>query len=255
MIVISSQMSFIISLHQKTKNMDNSTSIELIEFFNSILAPDFIKEKFNTPFWYLLIGKFEEFLNEQIPQSQILSTSDTLKITGNVYIGNNCKISDYVVIQGPAYIGDNVEIGPHAYIRKGSIISNNCSIGHASQVKNALMMEGSKIANHSFLGDSILGVNARMGGHSETANRRFDQGQIELKFKDQKIPTQLDKYGAIIGEGSRIGGGVFTGPGTLIGKNTFVATSCSGYIPSGKFVKPGSEPDIDFNNFSGTLHS
>jgi acetyltransferase-like isoleucine patch superfamily enzyme len=117
-------------------------------------------------------------------------------------------------------------------------------------------MEGSKIANHCFLGDSIIGANARLGGHSETANRKFDQQAVEFSYKETRLVTGLDKLGLILGEGARLGGGVFTSPGTMIGRKTFVGTltSVSGYIPAEMFVKAEIPLKIVSNKFSGELH-
>jgi NDP-sugar pyrophosphorylase family protein len=226
------------------------------DFFNDIKAPDFVADEFKKDDWYKLIVNARDVLNKNIEGSTIKSKiSDSIKIKGNGYIGENCTIGENVVIEGPFYIGDNVEIGHGAYIRSGSIICDNCSVGFVSHVKNSLMMEGSKIANHCFLSDSIIGANSRVGGHSETSNRRFDQGEIEFVYKENKLFTGLDKLGMVLGEGSRLGGGVFTYPGTMIGKNTFISTmACvGGYVGPNKFLKFKSDYEIVENNFKGEL--
>jgi NDP-sugar pyrophosphorylase family protein len=227
----------------------------LEEFFNTIAVPDFIKPEFEKTDWYLLIARSKEILNKLIEKTELLSQGKNLSINGKVYIGTNCVIGENVVIDGPVYIADNVEIGPGAYIRAGSIISKGCSVGHAAEVKNSLMMEGSKVANHVFLGDSIIGSTARIGGHCETANRRFDQLPVEFIYKGVKLSTGLDKLGVVLGEGSRLGGGVFTAPGTMIGKNSFVETMASvqGYVPENMFVKNEISVRMIPNKFSGEL--
>ena len=226
------------------------------DFFNEIKAPEFIKSEFLKDDWYKLIVNAKEILSRYIEKTIIKSDlSSSVKIKGNVYIGENCTIGENIVIEGPVYIGNNVEVGHGAYIRAGSIICDYCSIGFVSHVKNSLMMEGSKIANHCFLSDSIIGASSRVGGHSETSNRRFDQAEICFNYKDKKLETGLDKLGLILGEGSRLGGGVFTYPGTMIGKNTFISTmACiGGYIEPNKFVKYKSDCEIIENKFKGKL--
>ncbi len=228
----------------------------ITDFFDQILLPEFLKPEFEKDNWYLVIGSLKRILEEQILDSEINSNEPTLITTGKVYIGHNCKISPYVVIEGPVYIDDDVEIGPHANIRPGSIISKGCSIGHAAEVKNSIMMERSKIANHTFLGDSIIGVEARLGGHTETANRRFDQKPIEFSYNGTKLQTGLDKLGIILGERSRLGGGVMSSPGTMIGKDSLISTlaSVSGYIPPKKFLKVKNENELLENRLSnGTV--
>lgn len=225
------------------------------EFFTEVNVPEFLTSAFAKDDWYLVLRELKDILNENIQESKIESSNSTLKTYGNVHIGKGCTIGDYVVIEGPVYIGDNVEIGPGVYIRAGSVIGNGCSVAHAAEVKNMIMMDGAKIANHTFLGDSILGSRARMGGHSETANRKFDQSEVQFIYKDKKLDTGMNKLGLILGEDSRLGGGVFTFPGTMIGKNTFVSTALSvgGFIPSDSFVKSKQEIEILDNRFTGNL--
>jgi NDP-sugar pyrophosphorylase family protein len=225
------------------------------DFFDNILVPEFLMGEFKKDDWYLVLTKLDKILDENIKKTEIKTSGKNLLTNGKVYIGENCTIGENVVIYGPVYIGDNVEIGPGAYIKSGSVICNSCSIGMASQVKNSIMMEGSKVANHVFLGDSIMGPRARIGGHSETANRRFDQGNIDFSYKDQNLFTGKDKLGCILGEDSRLGGGVFTAPGSMIGKGTFVLTMAqiAGYIPPHKFIKPVNSIKIEDNKFKGKL--
>mgnify|MGYP000145781122 CR=1 FL=1 len=227
----------------------------LNDFFDRIKVPEFLKAEFAKIDWYLVISKLHDILDNNIKNTELNSISDSLKYSGKVYIGKNCKIGDYVVIEGPAYIGDNVEIGPHVEIRPGSVISNNCIVAHAAETKNCIMMEQSRISNHSFLGDSIIGYNSRLGGHSETTNRRFDQNEIYFSYKDRKLKTNLDKLGLILGEESRLGGNVVTAPGTMIGKKTFVSTgiNVSGFIPPNKFLKAKIEYEIKDNLFQEYL--
>lgn len=224
------------------------------DLFNEIKTFSFITSYFKQDDWYLLTKDLKTIIEENI--SEKTTEIENGKITGRVYIGKNVSIGPFVVIEGPVWIGDNVEIGAHAHIRPGSVIGNNCVVGYTAGVKNSLMMDGAKISNHAFIGDSILGAKARIGGHSETGNRRFDQGEIAWNFAKGKVATGLDKLGAIIGEQSRIGGGVVTAPGTIVGKHTFVASGAdiSGYIPRSKFVKVKTELDIRDNIFRDQLH-
>ena len=225
-------------------------------FFETISVPDFLRDVFEKDDWYLAIGRLKEYLSEHITSQTGLYENEKLSISGTVSIGKNCVIGAFVVIDGPVYIGDDVEIGPGTFIRPGSVIGNGCVVGHAAEVKNAVMMDGAKISNHVFCGDSILGVKARMGGHCESTNRRFDQGEVEFSFKNKKLKTGLDKLGMVLGEESRLGGDVLTAPGTMIGKKTFVETglSVSGYIPPNSYVKNDARFSIKENEFSGTLH-
>jgi len=51
-------------------------------------------------------------------------------------------------IEGPCIIGKNCRIGPHAYIRGATIIGDDCHIGHCSELKNSIIMNGTKIPHY-----------------------------------------------------------------------------------------------------------
>jgi len=228
----------------------------LEDFFSNIQVPEFLNSEFKKDDWYMLIANLRNILKKEISENSIKSKiSDKVVLNGNVFVGENTVIGEFVVIDGPVYIGNNVEIGPGVYIRPGTVICDDVSIGHASEIKNSIMMPGSKLANHVLLADSIIGKKARLAGHCETANRRFDQGEIDFIYKNSKLNTGLDKLGMILGDGSRLGGGVFTFPGTMIGMNTFVSTmACvGGYIEPNKFIKFKGQYETLDNNFKGEL--
>lgn len=187
--------------------------------------------------------KAKEFTKTQIEQRDIKENNGELlgdtNFSGNYYIGKGTKIYGGVTIEGPVYIGENVEIKPGAYIRPGTIISDNCSIGFNSEVKCSVLQKGAKVASLSFVGDSILGKSARIGSGVITANRRFDQGNIQIKkIFGAKIDTQTDFFGLVLGDNSRVGANSATFPGTFIGSYTWVfpLTQVHGFIPELKRV-------------------
>ena len=160
-------------------------------------------------------------------------------IKGKAWIGKGTVIDPYCVIEGPVIIGKNCEVRSCAWIRPNTIIGDNCVIGHGDEIKNALIFDEAKIGTNCFVGDSILGKGARLGSGTILGNRRFDQGEVFLKFNGEKISTGTDKFGAIVGDYSRLGANVAANPGTLIGKHTWVfgGVSVSGLIPANKIVK------------------
>jgi len=227
----------------------------MTDLFTNLDTFDFIKKYFGQEDWYMITRDLKELIKAAVVETQDYDFPD-VRISGAVHIGQNCNIGRFVVIEGPAFIGDNVEIGSHAHIRAGSVISDNCVVGYTAGVKNSLMMSGAKISNHTFLGDSIMFNRARLGGHAETGNRRFDQGEIAWHFSSGEQKTGLDKLGAIIGEDSRIGGAVMLAPGCVVGKNTFVSSgiNVNGYVPDGKFVKAKIDLEIRENSFKKQLN-
>lgn len=156
-------------------------------------------------------------IQSEVPKEAYLLNRD------KIFIGKNCLIEPGAYIEGPCYIGDGTQIRHGAYVRKGTVTSLNCVIGHASEVKNSLLLSGAKAAHFAYVGDSILGHQVNLGAGTKLANLRFDKGFIYIHYGNQKIATNLKKFGAIIGDYALLGCNSVTNPGTLIMKNGKIA--------------------------------
>ena len=143
---------------------------------------------------------------------------------GPVYIDENTKIDDFVRIEGPCYIGKGVKIKKGAYIRKGSWICEDAVVGHCSEIKNSLLMTGSKAPHFNYVGDSILGNGVNLGAGVKLSNVRNDRKKISIITKEgDRIRTNLKKMGSIIGDGCGLGCNVVANPGTIIEPYTMIS--------------------------------
>ena len=166
------------------------------------------------------------------------------KITGNykekknILIGEGTTIQAGVEIVGPAIIGKNCSIGHVSLLRDGCIIGDNVHIGHAIELKHSIVLNNIAIAHLNYVGDSIIGNDVNISGGSIVANLRLDQKTVVVKTSTQKINTGLQKFGAIIGDGSNIGVNAVLNPGTLLGKQTTVypLTSVTGVHEKGEII-------------------
>lgn len=161
------------------------------------------------------------------------------KLQNEVVLGKNVKIAKTAKLEGPCFIDDNTVVGDFAMIRQ-SHIGQNCMIGGYSEVTRSYL--GNNVFLHrNYIGDSILADNVMFGAQAATANFRFDEKTVKSKVNETKIDTNLEKFGAIIGEGSKIGVNSTLLPGVKIGSNTLVAPghTIAEDIGDGKFVKKG----------------
>ncbi|MEE4262447.1 MAG: hypothetical protein V2I56_07120 [Desulfobacteraceae bacterium] len=140
----------------------------------------------------------------------------------NIYIGRGSLIESGALIKGPTIIGNNVEIRQGAYIRGNCIIGDNCVVGHATEIKNSIMLNGSKAAHFAYVGDSILGNNVNLGAGTRLANIYLKNIKIIVMTKEKKYWTDLDKLGAILGDGTQTGCNSVCNPGTLVGKSSLI---------------------------------
>lgn len=213
-------------------------SLMLDTFFENLDIPIFFKEWFDRDDWYKVIGDIPDILLE-IDNSINSKIPNNVSIKGDVFIGRNVTFGDFISIEGPAYIGDNSKIHSFNHLRKGSVVLGDNKLGSHSAIKNSILMKGSTTGDYCYVGDSILGFEAKLGAHSSTLNQNFDNTDVSLFYKDERLESGLRKYGSVIGDRARLGGGVLTGPGSMVGKRTFVFPQVvvDGFLPSEKFVK------------------
>lgn len=141
-----------------------------------------------------------------------------------VFIHPSAIIGEFVSIEGPCYIGADVEIRHAAFLRKGSWICERAIVGHSTEIKNSVLLPGSKAPHFNYIGDSIVGFEANLGAGTKLANVRNDGSEILINNRDGlRVKSGLRKLGAMIGDGSKIGCNVVTNPGTIISPGTMIS--------------------------------
>jgi UDP-N-acetylglucosamine diphosphorylase/glucosamine-1-phosphate N-acetyltransferase len=154
-------------------------------------------------------------------------------IKGKVAIGEGTLVRSGAYIKGPVIIGENCEIGPNCFIRPGTAIGNNCHIGAGVEVKNSIIMAGSKVPHLSYVGDSIIGEGCNLGAGTKIANLRLDKQNVTVGM----IDTGRRKLGAVIGDNVQTGINASVNVGTMIGNNSFIGP---GALAHG-VIAPGSK--------------
>jgi bifunctional UDP-N-acetylglucosamine pyrophosphorylase/glucosamine-1-phosphate N-acetyltransferase len=173
-----------------------------------------------------------ESILSEIGPLNLGEVEQNVAIQGPVQIGAGTIIRANSYIVGPVSIGENCRIGPSCYIRAATSISNNCHIGSFVEVKNSIIMAGTSIPHHNYVGDSIIGEGCNLGAGTKIANLRFDEKQIEVG----KINSKRHKLGAIIGDGVQTGINASIDSGSLIGNGTWIGP---GALASG-IITPNS---------------
>jgi len=149
---------------------------------------------------------------------------------GAVSIGKDTVVRSGSYIVGPVIIGQGCDIGPNCYIRPYTSIGDNCHIGSAVEIKNSIIMRGSKIPHHNYVGDSIIGEECNLGAGTKVANLRLDKGEIWVAGMD----TKRRKLGVIMGDRVETGINACINVGSVIGNNTHIGPGAiaSGVISS-----------------------
>lgn len=146
------------------------------------------------------------------------TVEDRVTVKGPVSIGEGTVVRSGAYIVGPVIIGANCDIGPNCFIRPCTAIADDCHIGHAVEVKNSIVMKGSKIPHLNYVGDSVVGKGCNLGAGTIIANLRLDKGPVQVLGRD----TQRVKFGAIVGDGVQTGINASINVGSLIGSETFI---------------------------------
>ena len=154
---------------------------------------------------------------------------ENVVLKGAVDIGKNTVIKSGAYIVGPVIIGEDCEIGPNCYIRPTTVIGDSCHIGAAVEIKNSLIMKGSKIPHLNYVGDSVIGEGCNLGAGTKIANLRLDKQNIQVGG----IDTRRRKLGAVIGDHVETGINASINVGSMIGNNTFIGP---GVVVSGIIV-------------------
>jgi len=164
-----------------------------------------------------------------------------------ISIGNGTVIEPGAYIQGPCSIGENCTIRHGAYIRGNVITGDSCVIGHDTEVKHSIFLNCAVAAHFNYVGDSILGNKINLGAGVKCANLRLDNQPIHILVQGEKISTGLNKLGAIVGDGAKVGCNCVINPGTILGRNSFCfpCLNVYGFVPENGTVKPAMKNIVE----------
>ncbi len=139
-------------------------------------------------------------------------------IEDDVAIHKTARIDSSATIKGPAIIGINCFIGGYTTIRGGVFLSDGVSVGTSCEIKSSMVFDSSSIAHFNFIGDSLIGKHVNFEAGAVTANT-WNERKIKLisvAYKASIIQTGTEKFGALVGDRSKIGANAVLSPGTLL---------------------------------------
>jgi NDP-sugar pyrophosphorylase family protein len=152
-----------------------------------------------------------------------------------VAVHRSATVAASAELAGPLILGPGCQVGSFAILRGGVWADQQVTIGPHCEVKGSLLFAGSAAAHRNYVGDSIVGQDVNLEAGVVLANRfneRADK-QIAAVIAGHAMPTGLEKLGAILGDGCRIGANSVTSPGTLLPPGTVV--------PRLTFIEPAGQ--------------
>ena len=146
------------------------------------------------------------------------------RLNGNIAIHLTATIEEGAIIKGPAIIGRSSFIAAGAYMRGGCWLDADCVLGPGVELKSSFVFAGSKLAHFNFVGDSILGREVNLEAGSIIANYRNEQPDPAVSFvhKGTWIKTGAEKFGALVGDRTKIGANAVIASGAILAPDTIV---------------------------------
>jgi len=146
------------------------------------------------------------------------------RLVDEAAVHETSQIESGAMIKGPAIIGPRCFVSGSALLRGGVFLDEGCIVGPAVELKTTFMFKGSKVAHLSFVGDSILGSDVNLEAGSIIANYRNELAdkRIRIARNDGIIDTGVIKFGALVGDGSRVGANAVIAPGAVLPRGSRV---------------------------------
>ncbi len=188
-----------------------------INDFISNISEYFNIEKYRFP--WELITNLKEIIEEIIP-----NLDENFEKQNGIAIHKSSFIESGVVMKRPVIVMGNCNIGSHAYFREGVFLDNNVRIGPSSEIKSSIICAETAIAHLNYIGNSIVGQNVNFEAGSIAANHYNERSnkRILVKWNDEIIDIEVEKFGAVVGDNSKIGANGVLSPGTILPKNSIV---------------------------------
>ena len=186
--------------------------------------------------WDLLVANKRILSRLHHKISGTIEAGVTLK--GPVTVDQDAVIKSGTYLEGPVYCGKESKIGPNARIRPFTSLEAEVVVGSSCDIKNAIVMRGSKIPHLSYIGDSVIGENCNLGAGTVTANVRFDKRTVRMKIKNQLSDSGQEKLGVIMGDRVQTGINVSLMPGVRVGAESWIGPGAivSQDVPSGRIL-------------------
>jgi NDP-sugar pyrophosphorylase family protein len=164
----------------------------------------------------------------QTAEALIAAALETLsadyRLVGDIATHGKAIVEAGAVIKGPAIIGSGCFVAATAYLRGGVFMDEDCIVGPGAELKTSFMFKGAKLAHFNFVGDSILGEGVNLEAGSIVANYRNELADktIRILQGDAVIETGVDKFGALLGDGTRVGANAVIAPGAILPRHSRV---------------------------------
>ena len=145
-------------------------------------------------------------------------------IIDGIAIHKTAVIEKGVTLKAPVIIAENCFIGAHTYLRGGVYLASSVKIGPGCEIKTSILLENTAAAHFNFIGESIVGSNVNFEAGSVIANHynERDNKLIFVMHDGSIVATGVEKFGALVGDNTKVGANAVLSPGTLLVQHSVV---------------------------------
>lgn len=145
-------------------------------------------------------------------------------VSDEVAVHRSVIVETGATLKGPLLLGPNCFVAAGAYLRGGNWAAADCVFGPGTELKSSFVFRGTKLAHFNFVGDSILGEDVNLEAGSILCNYRNERPDKEIlvRLGGTLHRTGAEKFGALVGDQSRIGANAVLAPGALLGRGTVI---------------------------------
>ena len=149
---------------------------------------------------------------------------------GQVAVGSDSVIRSNSYIAGPVVSGNSCNIGPSVRIFPATSIDNNVVIAPFTEVQNSVIGSDVSIGSGSIIYDSVIDNGCNIDGRFAACS---DQAEVAVNHEHHLV-----SFGAMLGEGCRLGSNVVAQPGGIVGNSSQVKALklISGRLPDRSLV-------------------
>jgi len=205
--------------------------------FNPMLPIDPFIRQFSTIFknqQHLLPWEIVNNLSEIINDLSAKLGEDYY-FKDEIAIHKTAHLEQGAVLKGPMIISQDCRIAANTYLRGPVFLGKSVKVGPGSEIKQSIIFENSALAHFNYIGNSIIGADVNFEAGSICANHYNERQNksISVYYDKKIIQTNTEKFGALVGDGCKIGANAVLSPGTILDKNTVVkrlelVDQCSG---------------------------
>jgi NDP-sugar pyrophosphorylase family protein len=137
---------------------------------------------------------------------------------GGVFIHPDAEVEDGATIRGPAVLSAGCFVATTAYLRDGVILGPGTHVGPAVELKATIVAGRSAIAHLGYVGNSVIGSRVNLEAGVVVANHLNESpgATIRVRWRGETIDTGQTKFGAVLGDGARVGANSVLSPGTIL---------------------------------------